>query len=490
MIRGVALPEGLDRELAGHLLRADRQEDLTFALWYPSAGAHRFTALIHRPVLPADGDRVVHGNAEFRSKYFDRALGEALHADAGLALIHSHPGPGWQSLSDPDAETENRLAGAAHGATKLPLVGMTLGTDRHWSARHWVRVAPKRYRPEWCRTVRVVGDNLRLWPHPALKAPTLRRELQRTVSTWGPRRQADVARTKVGVIGLGSVGSIVAEGLARMGVQEILLMDFDRIETVNLDRVLNAGRLDSIRRTPKSRLARRAFRRASTASKPMVAALEWSICEEEGFREALDCDILFSCVDRPWPRQVLNTIAFAHLIPVIDGGIVALARPSGEGVHRADWFVHTVAPGRRCLECLGAFDPGLVQVDRDGMLDDPRYIEGLPADHVGRRNENVFAFAANVASLELLQFLAAIVLPKVLGDPGQQAYHFVPAQFTSAHQTCDARCPYVALLGRGDKIEYRVTGRHPIAEFRRRCGPARKPGLRRARSSVGAGGDH
>ncbi len=63
--RSVAMTAEVDREARNHLLRGDLQEDLCFALWYPSQGRHRKTAIIQRLILPGKGDRNVHGNVSF-----------------------------------------------------------------------------------------------------------------------------------------------------------------------------------------------------------------------------------------------------------------------------------------------------------------------------------------------------------------------------------------------------------------------------------------
>ena len=133
----VAFTSDTNEILKAHLLRADGQEDLCYALWHPGQGANRLTALISEPILPIGNERRVHGNASTTGEYLGRAISMATERGAGVVFLHSHPGPGWQGMSPDDVAAENGLAAAVQGATSLPLVGLTLGTDGAWSARFW-----------------------------------------------------------------------------------------------------------------------------------------------------------------------------------------------------------------------------------------------------------------------------------------------------------------------------------------------------------------
>lgn len=464
--QSVAMTSNLDGDLRQHLLREDGQEDICFALWRPSTGNRRVTALLTSVVLPLDGEREVHGNASFSSQYFLRAAGAARQAGAGLALLHSHPGgTGWQGMSPDDHRAEQGHAAQTRVLTGRPLVGLTLAGDSSWSARTWLKANDRQWHHHDARTVRVVGSRWRITFNPRLAPmPTPRPSHLRTASAWGRDTQADIERLRVGVVGAGSVGGLSSEGLQRIGIGEIGILDFDTLREHNLDRQLHATMADV--GSAKAKVLADALRRAVTSPDQRVTWLEWGITEPEGFAAALDYDVLFSCVDRPWARAVLNFIAYAHGIPVIDGG-VAVRLPGGR-FKGADWRAHIAAPGRRCLECLGQYDPGLVEVERTGLLDDSTYLDGLPVDHALRRNENVFTFSMGCASLELAQFVAMVVEPNGVGDIGALHFHLTTGRTDVDGTGCRPTCPYdgdLALLG--DDAPVRVIGSHPVAAVER-----------------------
>ena len=113
--------------------------------------------------------------------------------------------------------------------------------------------------------------------------------------------------------------AVIAEGLVRMGIKTVIsLIDFDKIKEHNLDRLLYATGKDIGCCYESRSCSRKLFaeQHATADNVGYPTLIPILLTCEDGLKAALDCDILFSCVDRPWPRQVLNMLAYAHQIPV------------------------------------------------------------------------------------------------------------------------------------------------------------------------------
>ena len=451
----VAMTGDVEAVMRDHLIRLDGQEDVLIATYVLSTGIERTTALIKSVIFPSDGDRFVHGNASFTGGYVLRASNEARALGHGVVLLHSHPNAeGWQSLSSLDWETESEYERVARGITKMPLVGMTLGgRDTSWSARLWF----DRRTPTWAESVRSVSPKLGVtWNERIRPIPRVTRSQQRTVSSWGEDTQASIARLRVLVVGSGSVGLDVAQRLAATGLETVGVMDYDAVETVNLDRMIGATRLDAALGRCKVDVAERLMKSSATAESFEIRRHEMSITDPVGVKAALDYDVIFSCVDGPWARAVLNAIAYSDLIPVIDGGIALDTFRDGR-MRNGIWRAHTLVPGRPCMACLGQLVVGDVPLDRDGLLDDAEYIAGAHRDAPSR--QNVAALSASVSGALLAQFVSLTAHPGGRGIPAPLRY--VLSTHTLEHSTADSGlyCPYETATTAGDN-------RVPIAEHR------------------------
>lgn len=462
----VALAGPTHDALCDLLLRPDGQEDLCLAMYRQSTGLERTTALIREPLPPRDGERIVHGNVTVTAEYILRGAEAARDRDCGLVLLHSHPGgDGWQGMSGPDRDTEASYANLVREITGHPLVGMTLaGRGRCWSARHWDQGVGASVTPTDCASVRVVADHLAVtWNDRLEPPPAMNRRQTRTISAWGECVQADLARRRVLVVGLGSVGLDVALRLAASGLVHVTLMDFDLVELHNLDRLVGATRRDVSLRRPKVHVARREALRNATATAPHISVSQHSICEPAGLAVALDHDLIFCCVDRPWPRAVLNSLAFTDLIPVVDGGIAIDTHTNG-AMRNATWRSHVVRPGRPCMSCTRQLDMGQVAVDMQGLLDDPEYIASATGH--GPVGQNVAPLSISVTAALLSQYVSFTVAPGGIGDPGPLQYVLSTHQLEHLDPTLTSDCLYEPAEPEGDR-RANLMARHPAAEVAR-----------------------
>lgn len=430
-----------------HLIRDDGQEDVLAATYRLSTGAARTSAVLRSVILPKPGERLLHGTASFTSGYVLRAAAEARDRGEGLVLLHSHPdGRGWQGLSAIDHDTEADYERVARAYTDMPLLGMTLaGRDDSWSARFWFDQTA----PAWAESVRQVSDKLDVtWNDRLRPAPLTTRSQRRTVSAWGEQAQASLTRLRVLVVGVGSVGLDVAQRMAATGLLEVGVLDFDAVENLNLDRMIGATRVDAALGRRKTAVAARLMTSAATAQHFTPVVHELNVTDPSGLAAALDYDVIFSCVDRPWPRAVLNLTAYADLIPVIDGGI-ALDTFSDGRLRSGVWRAHCLIPGRPCMVCLGQLDLGEVALDKQGLLDAPSYIA-----RTGRKapaSQNVAALSASVSAALLAQFVSLVAHPGGRGVPSPLRYLLAPHVLEHSTATSGKYCSYESEIAAGDR---------------------------------------
>lgn len=462
----VVIDEKNNKTLNDFLLKETDQEDLCFALYTISTGVVRTTYIIKQIILPENGDRNLHGNVSFNSSFFDRVTQAALKENNGICFIHSHPFNGWQGMSHDDLTTEKMLAPRVKGATTFPLLGMTLSQDGIWSARIWIKTKPKTYDRKWCESVRVVGQSFSIFFHEkSLPSPDFKEELKRTISAWGTYRQSLLSRIRVGIVGLGSVGSQIAEALLRTGIMNVSLIDFDTIERRNLDRLHSVSEKDI--GYLKTEVYARKLNGQKLFHRQHMSSIPYSVVEKEGFDAVLDCDIVFCCVDRPWPRFILNMISYSCLIPVIDGGIEAGYSKKSDNLDQARWRTYTVSPGRRCMKCMGQYKPEDVSLEQTGLLEDQKYIKGLEEGHFIKHGENVYAFSIGLVSLQIQQFLSYILQPKKFLY-GPKEMDFVTGTVDSLFDfSCKENCELADFIGIGDGIKSFLIQTHPIAEISR-----------------------
>lgn len=443
----VALTEEAHQRLTGHLIRSDGHEDLCLALYAPSTGTRRDTSLIRETCLPLVGEREVHGNATVTGGYVLRVARQARNLGLGVVILHSHPGGrGWQRLSGLDADAEASYAHLVEQITGLPLVGMTLaGWDQKWAARRWSAGGEHAD----AENVRVLGAHLQVsWNDRLVPVPTPMPSQLRTVSSWSESVQADMARLRVLVVGAGSVGMDVAIRLAATGIQHVGVMDFDVVKEVNRDRLVAATRRDARSQTPKVDVAARACRSAATAADFTFGRHQLNVTSPLGQNTALDYDVIFSCVDRPWPRAVLNQIAYTDLIPVIDGGIGIDTFETGQ-MRNATVRTHVLRPGRPCMQCNGQLDPAQVSRDRLGLFDDPTYIEKSGQPVPGK--QNVAMLSAAVMASQLALFVSLVAAPSDFGEPGPLRFSLTTHRLEHVEASTNPGCIYEDLLAYGDQ---------------------------------------
>ena len=394
------------RVLHAHLFPGDGNEAVAFALC-GRARRPDLELLVVREVMP-----IAHDACRIRTPHRVAWPGSSLEpilqraSAAGMAVvkIHSHPG-GYDWFSETDDIAEGEMFPSVFGwlDTDAPMASVIMLPDGKMVGRAVLENgggAP-------LDSIRVAGDDFIFWrsESTAIEVPE---HARRVAQTFGEETYRQLRNLRVGVVGCSGTGSIVAEQLARNCIGDLVLVDPDHVEDKNLNRILNSTAEDAATECPKPAVQQRAIEAMKLGTK--VTAYAKDLMNLEVLRALSTCDVLFGCMDSVDGRHVLNKLASAYVIPLIDLGV----RLDADGVGGIDSIltvVHTVLPGGSSLLSRGVYsmedlDAAFLKRTSPADYEEQRkagYVKGVKVDQPAVVSVNMDA-----ASTAMNEFLARI----------------------------------------------------------------------------------
>jgi len=351
----LVIPAAQHKKLVAHLFPGDSLEAASLLLCR-RVGEHRQKYLVHDLILVPHSacDRRERDALSWPGTFAERAADRSEQGDYAIVALHSHPG-NFFAFSTQDDASDKVLLPALYHASGKPSLSAIMVPSGAVRARIFAGSGP--IRP--VDYVINAGDDIHIWngcPSAAGTAPE-----SPIAFTQSMRRV--LAGLSACVIGVSGTGSIVAEQLARLGFGEIILIDFDKVETRNLDRILNSTTADADEARLKVEMFKAAIQRYNPSCR--VRVVPTSIATREAILAACEADVLFSCVDTGEGRHIADRIAAAFAMPLFDVGVAIPTRQEGTARKIAEVCgrIDYVQPGGATLLDRDVYSPASLEAE-------------------------------------------------------------------------------------------------------------------------------
>lgn len=376
----------------------DELRDLVLQDWPKEAGAFALAGvathsggsniIVRRPLaVPADLFRVQHEyRLEVQPKAINGLIALCESNGSGAVICHSHPNESPYSPSDDYGEQRIIDTLRAFIPERAPTASLMFYPEGV-RGRVWL---PGVSRPVPLSEITVIGRAIeRIRCNGTQSIDTASDSIfDRQVRAFGEAGQTVIRRARVGIVGVGGTGSSVAEQLARLGTEDLVLIDPDVFEASNLTRVYGTDSSALQRpwwpfsRKPKSKaeLVAASLRRINPRIN--VRALPMNVVLHDAVAHLLDRDVIFLCTDEHWGRSIVNQIAYQYFIPTINLGM-SIAADNGH-ITGAAGVVDVLRPDQPCLWCKQFLNADRITAESipseaRESLQREGYVEGLDA---------------------------------------------------------------------------------------------------------------
>lgn len=435
-------------KLRGHLFPGDGKEAVAFAL----CGRHRgdrHDVLVVRDVYPipyTDCPVREEGLVTWRTESLEPLLVTAANEHLGVVKFHSHP-TNFPQFSRTDDQSDADLFPSIYGWVddEGPHASVVMLAD----GRMFGRSIDAKNRFAQLERIVVAGDDvaIHLGDGGAGAAPG---HAQRHQQLFGAATTRLLRSLTVGVVGCSGTGSFVIEMLARLGVLRLVLVDPDRVEYRNLNRIVGSSATDAaLGRLKVETLAESV---TSMGLETEVIPVARHLSTREAVKAIAGCDLVFGCMDSHEGRRTLNRVASFYVLPYFDCGVGLEADGAG-GIDKVTAASHYVQPGASSLLERGAIQQKRADAESMARGDPAAYAELRRQKYIVGVEEDrpaVITVNALAASLAVNEMLAR--LHPYRADPNQR-FASVRFAYADMHLDLEAETHGGALkraLGRGD----------------------------------------
>ncbi len=223
----------------------------------------------------------------------------------------------------------------------------------------------------------------------------------RQVRAFGVDGQRKIERSRVGIVGLGGIGSQIAQGLAYLGVRSVVLVDDDRVDETNLNRLIGGLPADAESKSLKVSVMERLIDQIN--SDATVRAIAKNLRSREALDALISCPVIFGCVDGDGPRLVLTELAAAYEVILMDSATEIVLENGA--LREFGGRIVVARPGDFCLSCANQIDMEAAKQE----LESPETRELRRAHGYGLREgvaPSVVSLNGVIANLAITEFLA------------------------------------------------------------------------------------
>ncbi|PKB14918.1 JAB domain-containing protein similar to deubiquitination enzymes [Novosphingobium kunmingense] len=401
----LTMAEKEQMELMAHLFPGDSKESAAIGLCSLGASKNPVRVLVKEIVpVPVEVCTLRTPVAiQWPFEWLDPLLSRAAAAGLSVVKFHCHPGNQayFSEIDDvgDDIFFEN-LHGyldndAPHASVVVMPSGQMLGRvglpDGSQRAIAQIGIAGRQPQFWWCDT--------------QSDSSTTLGTVGRHSRGFGQEMRSELRRLSIGIVGVSGTGSIVAEQCARLGFGRIILVDPQRVETRNLDRIVSANAADARAGTHKVVVAKRAIDALGFGTE--VVAIPANIVDRDAVVALASCDVLGGCVDGAEGRAILDRLVASQLQPLVDVGVGAVADDDG-AIDQIDTAVNFVVPGGSSLLSRGVYTSEQVHAENLARVAPEEYARQRAEKYIKGRDEeqpaviSINMIAAASAVLELI----------------------------------------------------------------------------------------